>query len=189
MSNGAVLFCRVSTSAAFPSLVALADLCLHQGAHWKTHRPNCRAFSSATTVTLKPTYHPYASAIPIADLTRGAQGYSKVKKSAVETLTPQATSGTLEDNKHMIIKIQVPPPSRSSFPMANSFLIYDKTRDFMCNVSREHDAKAYDTVAEVVRTRGVGGGDRGSKAYFVAELKNPDELVVKVSEPLAEQPF
>jgi hypothetical protein len=29
----------------------------------------------------------------------------------------------------------------------------------------------------------------GAKAYFAAELKSKDELVVKVSEVLAEQPF
>jgi hypothetical protein len=29
----------------------------------------------------------------------------------------------------------------------------------------------------------------GAKAYFAAELKSKDELLVKVSEVLAEQPF
>jgi hypothetical protein len=32
-------------------------------------------------------------------------------------------------------------------------------------------------------------GQDGAKAYFAAELKNQDELIVKVSEVLAVQPF
>lgn len=55
----------------------------------------------------------------------------------------------------------------------------------MCAVRRSDGPTAYDRISNVIRTRGVGG----AKAYFAAELKSKDELVVKVSEVLAEQPF
>jgi hypothetical protein len=55
----------------------------------------------------------------------------------------------------------------------------------MCTISRSGNTTAYDEVVRAVRSRGVGG----VKAYFAAELRSRDELVVKVFEPLAEQPF
>lgn len=58
----------------------------------------------------------------------------------------------------------------------------------MCTVDRAPHPEAYDAVVQTVRNRGVSGMG-GAKAYFAAELKNRDELVVKISEPLAEQPF
>jgi hypothetical protein len=55
----------------------------------------------------------------------------------------------------------------------------------MCTISRNGNANAYDEIVRTVRSKGVGG----VKAYFAAELRSRDELVVKISEPLAEQPF
>lgn len=81
-------------------------------------------------------------------------------------------------------------PVDSFAPTASSvgfggLLIYNKKKDFMCTISRNGNANAYDEIVRTVRSKGVGG----VKAYFAAELRSRDELVVKISEPLAEQPF
>jgi hypothetical protein len=64
-------------------------------------------------------------------------------------------------------------------------LVYTKKRDFMCQVRRIDNPKAFDSLESVVRSKGVSG----LKAYFSATLNSEDELVVKISEVLAEQPF
>ncbi|KAG1750547.1 ankyrin repeat-containing domain protein [Suillus paluster] len=153
-----------------------------QRMHWKTHKPLCQPFSTSTTVTLKPTYGDFSSAISRADFTRERLGLSS-RKSKPPKNTPISF-----DQKSMIIKVQVPVDPFS--PIATSMglgglLIYNKKKDFMCTIQRAGNENAYDEIVRMVKSRGVGG----VKAYFAAELRTRDELVVKISEPLAEQPF
>ncbi|KAG6377918.1 hypothetical protein JVT61DRAFT_14707 [Boletus reticuloceps] len=157
-----------------------------QRAHWKTHKPACNPFCAATTVTLKPTYGgPLASStVSKADLTRQMLGIATPTASPVR---PGLTKNEAE-NKSMVIKIQVPVDLFTNSPIQSALgglFIYNKKRDFVCTVTRASNPTAYDAIVQIVRSRGVGG----AKAYFAAELKNPDELVVKTSEVLAEQPF
>ncbi|KAI6026975.1 ankyrin [Pisolithus marmoratus] len=149
-----------------------------QRSHWPTHRPNCHAFSPSTTVTLKPQFYDNTVAFSSADLARNHFGLSRGTKST-ERPGIQVPSS---ENRRMIIKIQVPVSSTIGL------LIYNRQRDFSCIVHRNTGPEAYDTVAQIVRRKGVGGRN-GHKAYFAAELRGRDELVVKVSEVLAEQPF
>ncbi|KAG0701654.1 ankyrin repeat-containing domain protein [Suillus ampliporus] len=147
-----------------------------QRMHWKTHKPLCQPFSTSTTVTLKPTYG-NSPTISHADIARGVLDFSSPKSKP-----PKNAPHT------MIIKVQVPvdlfPPIAMSMG-PGGLLIYNKKKDFMCTVQRAANANAYDEVVRAVKSRGVGG----VKAYFAAELRTCDELVVKISEPLAEQPF
>ena len=69
--------------------------------------------------------------------------------------------------------------------MDGPMLVYSKRRDFMCLINREDGPDEYDRIRRVVKSKGVGG----VKAYFAAELHGRDELVAKVDEVLAEQPF
>ncbi|KIN98292.1 hypothetical protein M404DRAFT_1005434 [Pisolithus tinctorius Marx 270] len=149
-----------------------------QRAHWSTHRPNCHAFSPSTTVTLKPQFYDDTVAYSTADFARGYLGLSRSGKSAERPGTQMLSP----ENRRMIIKIQVPLSSTTGL------LIYNRQRDFTCIVHRNTGPEAYDTIAQTVRSKGVGGTN-GHKAYFAAELRRRDELVVKVSEVLAEQPF
>ncbi len=57
--------------------------------------------------------------------------------------------------------------------------------NLVCRVRWCDGPAAYDRILKVVRTRGVGG----AKAYFAAELKTKEGLVVDVDEVLSEQPF
>ncbi|KAF8126338.1 hypothetical protein EV363DRAFT_1434256 [Boletus edulis] len=157
-----------------------------QRAHWKAHKPACNPFCAATTVTLKPTYGgPLASStVSKADLTRQMLGIATPTTSPVR---PGLTKNEAE-NKSMVIKIQVPVDLFTNSPIQSALgglFIYNKKRDFVCTVTRASNPTAYDAIVQIVRSRGVSG----AKAYFAAELKNPDELVVKISEVLAEQPF
>lgn len=155
------------------------------GAHWKAHKPDCSPFCAKTTVTLKPTYDGGISeTVSRADFTRQAFGLAT---SSTRPLRPGLTRNEAE-NKSMVIKIQVPVDLFTNSPINSalgSLFIYNKKRDFVCTVPRTSCPDAYDAIVRIVRSRGVGG----AKAYFAAELKNPDELVVKISEVLAEQPF
>jgi hypothetical protein len=87
--------------------------------------------------------------------------------------------------KAMVIKVQVPYEPGFTGKLTGPLLVYDKSREFVCQVHRDDDPKAYDAVSTIVRSRGVGG----AKAYFAAELMAEDRLVVKTSEVLAAQPF
>ena len=50
-----------------------------------------------------------------------------------------------------------------------------KKWDFVCKVKRVSNPNVYEAVMEVMKSKGVSS----TKAYFAAELKNPDKLVVK----------
>ncbi|OJA11069.1 hypothetical protein AZE42_06926 [Rhizopogon vesiculosus] len=157
---------------------------LKQCMHWKTHKPLCQPFSTSTTVTLKPTYGDFSSTISRADFTREALGLSNPKPKPPKNAPPRKAF----EQKSMIIKVQVPVDSFTSTASSTGFgglLVYNKKKDFMCTISRNGNVNAYDEVVRTVRSRGVGG----VKAYFAAELRSRDELIVKISEPLAEQPF
>ena len=158
------------------------------GAHWKTHKSECKPFSVETTVTLKPNYggsFGVSETFSTADLARQMRGLAT---STTRPFRPGLVRNETE-NKRMVIKIQVPFGPSSSNSLVDSvlggLLIYNKKRDFSCTVQRASNPAAYDAVVQVVRSQGVGG----AKAYFAAELKNADELVVKISQVLAEQPF
>ena len=83
-----------------------------------------------------------------------------------------------------MIKVQVPWTGTGAQSTAD-LLVYTKKRDFVCTISLRGNGDAYRRITDVVREKGVGS----AKAYFTAELKSQDELVVKVDEVLAAQPF
>jgi hypothetical protein len=87
-----------------------------------------------------------------------------------------------------VVKVQVPyagGAGGASPPSTAPLLVYTRRRDFVCTVVRGDCPEAYDAISAVVRNKGVGA----AKAYFPAELVSRDELVVKIGEVLAEQPF
>lgn len=174
-----------SDECVFHSLANVFSFSRMVGAHWKVHKPDCNPFSAKTTVTLKPTYEGVSETVSRADFMRHAFGLAT---PTTRPLRPGLTKNAEAENKSMVIKVQVPVDLLTNSPVNSalgSLFIYNKKRDFVCTVSRASNPDSYDAVVQIVRSRGVGG----AKAYFAAELKNPDELVVKISEVLAEQPF
>ncbi|KAF8814880.1 ankyrin [Phlegmacium glaucopus] len=159
-----------------------------QGKAWPEHKTTCQPFSTLNTLTFKPSYE-YSdsySLVPTKELTNAFFG--------INTPTPETHHRTAHTPKHidsksknLVIKMQVPYNmiTNKPAPGAGPFLVYTKKRDFVCRIYRNDGPEAYDQISQLILQKGVGG----SKAYFAAELKSRDELVVKISEVLAEQPF
>jgi hypothetical protein len=148
-----------------------------QRADWQSHKPNCAKFSGSATVTLKPFYQPNnTTTMQTASVVRRMQSM-RTELPATETHGSHVPKSL---GKAIVIKVQVPPESNDG-----PLLVYTKKRDFFCMVLKADNGTEYDKIVSVIREK----GPMGLKAYFSAELRSTDELVVKVSEVLAEQPF
>jgi hypothetical protein len=129
----------------------------------------------------------YAAILPLADTFRQAMGLatdansSRHNKSTTwNTSDTPAAAANVQSPKSLVIKVQVPLS-----PVSPGMLVYTKKRDFVCSIRPQDNRESYDRLVDVVKMKGVGG----LKAYFVADLRSKDELVVKISDVLAEQPF
>ncbi|KDR84311.1 hypothetical protein GALMADRAFT_237074 [Galerina marginata CBS 339.88] len=153
---------------------------------WPVHKKTCEPFSTSNTITLKPFYANGATLTPTQELANQHFGIN-VPTPETHHRSAHTPKRIDSESKNLIIKVQLPYDmvSNKSVPGAGPCLVYTKKRDFVCHILRNDGPAAYDRLSKVVVEKGVGG----SKAYFAAELKNKDELVVKVSEVLAEQPF
>lgn len=148
---------------------------------WKRHKRICVAFSSTNSVTIKPFYTTAVGKMfPTAAVTRNALGIPQDPVSPKHMRASHVPDNVDKKDKDMIIKVQVPLAAPTM-----DLLVYDKKRDFVCSVRRGDGFDAYDKIYAAVRAHGVGG----AKAYFAATLKSENELVVKVGDVLAEQPF
>lgn len=158
-----------------------------QRAAWPIHKKTCQPFSASNTITIKPFYETHGLIAPTSTFTRNAFGIPTPPIPSSHQRSAHIPKGLLSESKNLVIKVQVPLNLSTGTTGASrgNLLIYSKKRDFVCAVRRSDGPTAYDRISNVIRTRGVGG----AKAYFAAELKSKDELVVKVSEVLAEQPF
>ncbi|KAG6877909.1 hypothetical protein C0993_002395 [Termitomyces sp. T159_Od127] len=152
---------------------------------WRFHKKSCQPFSADNTVVVKPYYAQEGSMMPVE--------VHRNRFFGVEDTTPTAhfrnahIPKNLTTAKNMVIKVQLPYDHKAkiAIPGANPLFVYNKNRDFVCQILWEDGPAAYDCIRNAVATKGVGG----AKAYFAAELKTKDELIIKVSEVLAEQPF
>jgi hypothetical protein len=115
--------------------------------------------------------------IPMQQIARAASGLP----SQFPDVRTASSNKLMEYPKKKIIKVQLPAIPGSNSPM----MVYDAKRDLLCYISRGGAPAAYDRLAELIRSKGTFG----LKAYLVAELKSKDELVIKLDEVLAEQPF
>ncbi|KAF9458258.1 hypothetical protein BDZ94DRAFT_1271024 [Collybia nuda] len=154
---------------------------------WPTHKQTCQPFSTTNTVTLKPFYENVGSVAPTFNLTRQFFGIPANPTPSSHYRAAHIPKGLSFESKKLIIKVQVPFNAATGKPGGNhgNLFVYSKKRDFVCGIRRADSPKAYDRLTRVIKTQGVGG----AKAYFAADLKSKDELIVKVSEVLAEQPF
>jgi hypothetical protein len=109
-----------------------------------------------------------------------ARAVSGVSSSMSER-RQRASHEATEYPKKLIIKVQVPQMPSSIVPI----LVYDAKRELVCNLLRDDAPTEFDRLAEVVRAKGTFG----LKAYFAADLKSKDQLIIKIDETLAEQPF
>ncbi|KAI0920201.1 hypothetical protein AcV5_010005 [Taiwanofungus camphoratus] len=159
-----------------------------QRANWPMHKQTCQPYSASNAVTVKPNYVRHGKLTSKADFARAVLGIPsdlppvrQQRHTHVPHLRPDQT-------KAMVIKVQVPRPideRHAVHTLSGDLLIYNKKRDFVCSIMKSENPVGYTVITDAVRTKGVGG----TKAYFPAELRNKDELAIKVGEVLAEQPF
>ncbi|KAH9837635.1 uncharacterized protein C8Q71DRAFT_753664 [Rhodofomes roseus] len=156
-----------------------------QRAHWREHKQTCTPFNAATSVTVRPSYSDLGMLLPTADVTRQSLGIPAAPHPSSHNRMSHKPHMKPGQPKAMVIKVQVPYTGRAPTMQDGLMLVYDKKRDFVCTLRPGDNREAYMRIAQTVWTKGVGG----AKAYFPAELKSRDELVIKVGEVLAEQPF
>ncbi|KAF8990931.1 ankyrin repeat-containing domain protein [Cyathus striatus] len=166
-----------------------------QCSHWKIHKITCKPFIPENTVTMFPRYFKRSiiSRIdPTADLPEIARYL--VTGKAIErshgATKPFSAMPKGPFPKSVVVNIRVPftvllDVLLDKFTCTDPLVVYTKKRDLVCYIERNDAPAAYDTVWHLVRENGVGG----LNAYFSAELRSKNELVVKVAEVLAEQPF
>ncbi|KAG6879270.1 hypothetical protein C0992_003945 [Termitomyces sp. T32_za158] len=152
---------------------------------WGTHKKSCQPFSADNIVAVKPHYEQGGYMMPLS--------IHRNRFFGVEDTTSPTCFRTahipknLTTGKIMVIKVQLPydHKKKTVMPVTGPLFVYNKNHDFVCQIRREDGATAYDCIRNTVSTKGVGG----AKAYFAAELKAKDEMIIKVSQVLAEQPF
>ena len=158
------------------------------GSHWFLHKTRCIPFSPESTVTLTPFYEDIGPVTSLADMTRQAYGFRVEKQPARNARSVKVPYIRPGETKKVIIKVQVPFNLEIGGPATEEFgdmMVYDKKRSFVCRIRRQDGEDAYLRLSRTVRAHGVAG----AKAYFSAELRSKDELVVKYKEVLGEQPF
>ena len=108
-----------------------------------------------------------------------------------------SSSGSKAPSKHKypkqaVIKVQLPfagpnasPKLQAEMEQSGSCLVYTKKRDFVCQFRSIDNRNAWNSLVKVIKSKGVGG----LKAYFAADIRSEYEIIVKVSEVLAEQSF
>jgi len=170
-----------------------------QKSHWKAHKLICREADCSNTVTVKPLYNGlYTHAflkyeIGIRTLVSGSpENMPPNLHKQIEIATPKVPT---KFPKNMVVKVQpfiMPIPDMGTGgALYKHLVIYTRKKDFVCEIGQE-DPDAYEALLAAVIQNGapVKFPLKGTRiAYFTAELKSADELVVKIGEPLAEQPF
>lgn len=156
-----------------------------QRGHWRTHKQTCLPFDMRHTVTVRPAYEGVTNVIPLADMTRASFGIPSPPPPARNFRGAKVPRMRRDETKQMVIKVQVPWTGGYAPAQAGDMLVYTKKRDFVCRIRPEDGVDVYRRLAQVVHEQGIGR----AKAYFSAELKDKDELVIKVGDVLAEQPF
>ena len=155
------------------------------------HKPNCHPFNEETSLKLKPFYVPGASVVSTSSIVRNKMGYPMLSEGKTSSSGGKAPSKS-KYPKQAVIKVQLPfaghhasPKQQADAEQTGNCLVYTKKRDFVCQFRRIDNRNAWNSLIKVIKTKGVGG----LKAYFAAEIRSEFEIVVKISEVLAEQSF
>jgi len=174
-----ILFIRMPEYVGHLINTFFSLLTAHLGSDWKEHKKSCKRFSASNTVTVKPRYLDGSVEIkPIQQVAREIAGFPSRPTSEAERCPSHEPT---KYPKKKIIKVQFTASPAFTIPM----LVYDEKRDLFCHIERNDAPEAFDRLVEFVQSNGTFG----RKAYLAAELKSKDELVIKIDEALADQPF
>ncbi|TFK85965.1 ankyrin [Polyporus arcularius HHB13444] len=159
-----------------------------QRAHWPVHKLRCIPFSPESTVTVTPFYEDIGPMTSMSNLARESFGIPVETEPERNTRSVHIPNIPHGQTKLFIIKIQVPFDATNGTPAREEegdMMVFDKKRSLVCRLRREDDEHAYLRISRTIRACGVFG----AKAYFAAEMPSKDMLVIKITEPLAEQDF
>jgi hypothetical protein len=157
-------------------------------AHWVVHKKLCKPLDTTTSITIKPEYDELRAQIRTSDRVR--TGFDINCASDSDFVNDPAYASIFTSNKkrfvprNLIIKLSRFTIAFGDLNKVSRIAIRDKHRHFMCMLSRAGNQAAYDRLYKMI-TEGVGR----VAIHLVAELKAPNELMIKVSEKLAEQPW
>jgi hypothetical protein len=156
---------------------------------WKNgHKAACVPFESEdATVTLKISGPLVSAIISTADIRRELSNIpdgeemrrteaSSSKKGKGKRATEFDPSNVI--GKTVIVKVQLPMGG------LKGMMVYNRTRDLSCGISPDGQAMEYARLEKKIRESGW----MGMKGYFMAEVGD-DTLKIKVTEPLANQPW
>lgn len=105
-----------------------------------------------------------------------------VPHSPLDTRGPAITKKRFETNvptgRSMVLKVQVTLND-------TGMLVYNKKRTFECFLNQDKNPVTYTRIERIINEKGING----VKAYFAAELRSKDELVVDVARCLPESRF
>lgn len=149
-------------------------------------KKSCRPFSNVNTVVLKPFYYNIPGMFLASPATLERAHYG-VPHEPSPPRNERISHIPTNFPKSVLVKVQVPLGANNAPDenLTEDLLVYTKKRDFVCTIRHADEATGYSRISKVIRTKGVGG----CKAYFTAELKDKNTLVVKIDDVLAEQPF
>ncbi|TFK27873.1 hypothetical protein FA15DRAFT_118555 [Coprinopsis marcescibilis] len=159
-----------------------------QGASWKSHKQSCKPFDEASSLTVKPHYANGAKSYPRSELERGSILGLPTKPVLVSHLRASNVPDDIPSGgKQFVIKIQAPNAVYAPAPDGSymGLYVYTWKRDFVCSIRRDTSPADYDRLTNIIRQNPPSY----QKVYFAATLKSPQELVIKVSEVLADQPW
>ncbi|KAJ7720716.1 hypothetical protein B0H16DRAFT_1432303 [Mycena metata] len=133
---------------------------------WAVHGKTCRPFTAANAVVLTPFYE--SDRGPESDIAFSCVPYD-----------------LCFGPKTVIVKVRIPRDKWHAPRTGSDLVVVSRSRSLVCRVRRYDDPREYDRLVAAIQSIGVEGLD----AFFIAELQHSSCLVIRISDPLAEQPW
>ncbi|KAJ7720729.1 hypothetical protein B0H16DRAFT_1604265 [Mycena metata] len=150
-----------------------------QAEAWAVHKQTCRPFTASNAVLLTPRFQPKLVSAAI-----GLRGFDSLRMEPI-CFQPCLPKNIVLGPKTLVVKVQVPCGGDAAHRSAADLLVYSKRKRFACTIRKYDNPREYDRISDIVHVHGT----EGVEAFFVAELQSEDCIAIRISRPLAEQPW
>ncbi|KAJ7717355.1 ankyrin repeat-containing domain protein [Mycena metata] len=150
-----------------------------QAESWAIHKQTCRPFTANNAVLRRPQFQPILVSAAV-----GLLGFDSLHTEPI-CFQPCLPNDIVLGPKTLVVKVQVPCGGDVAHRSTADLLVYSRCQRFACTIRRYDDPREYDRISDVVRAHGT----EGVEAFFVAELQSEDCVAIRISQPLAEQPW